>query len=180
MKYLITYNESIKDYLKPKSDEQFIKGFENLSPYNIFKMSMEHNLKIGFKYLVDNDLIDEISKYIVGKYELGLYQNQFKDYEEYLLNILINMEKIRSTIDSDIIIYKKDDIVLFNYNEKDKSIYMNYNEILIKLMKLFKLKWNSHVIILVKGMSEKYLNIKIDKVGTAWIDFKHGRELITT
>lgn len=33
--------------------------------------------------------------------------------------------------------------------------------------------------ILVQGMIQKYLNIKIDKVGTAWNNSKHGRQLIT-
>lgn len=177
MKYLKLYNESVRDFLKPKSDEDIIKGFKNMKTYNILKMSIDHNLKSGFKYLVDNDLICVNLKYIIEKYQMGLHQNEPpKGYEKWLLKQLTGLEIFRSTVNSDVIIYKKDDNVLFNYNEKNKSFYIEFKNIETVLRGLSLV--SHEIYVLVQGMAEKYLNIEIDKVGSAWTNTKHGRQII--
>lgn len=53
MKYLYTYNESIKNYLKPKSEEEINTALNNLSPSQKILKGSEHNLlwlvKQGFE-----------------------------------------------------------------------------------------------------------------------------------
>lgn len=166
MKHLKSYNESIKDYLKPKSDDVIIKNFKDMKTYDILKMSIEYNMKSGFKYLVDNDLICVNLKYLIEKYQMGLHQNEpLKGYEKWLLNKFTDLEVYRSTINSDILIYKKDDNVLFNYNEKNKNFFIEYKNINIPLISLSLVFHEQQV--LVQGMAEKYLNIEVDKVGIA-------------
>lgn len=177
MIHLKTYNESIRDYLKPKSDDELVKGFKDMNTYNILKMSIDYNMKAGFKYLVDNDLICVNLKYIIEKYQMGLHQDEEKGYEKWFLKKLTNLEVFRSTDNSDILIYKKDNDVLFNYNERDKKFYIEYKNIHLALMSLSLVF--TEIQVLVQGMVEKYLNIEVDKVGVAWIDYKHGKKLLT-
>lgn len=47
MKYLNTYNESIRDLLKPKSDEEIISIIDNLEPYKKLKMAKKYNYQLS-------------------------------------------------------------------------------------------------------------------------------------
>ena len=44
MKYLNTYNESIKDFLKPKSEEDILKSTEGLTPQEKLLKGCQYNL----------------------------------------------------------------------------------------------------------------------------------------
>lgn len=54
MKYIKPYNESVKDYLKPKNEEEIRKSIEGLSP----KEQMNKACKFGLYWLV-KELIDK-------------------------------------------------------------------------------------------------------------------------
>jgi len=163
MKYLISYNESIKNVLKPKSDNDILNNLKDLSPDEIFKKSVEFNFSNGFKYLIDNNLIDNDTKYIIEKYKFGLHQNEMKDYESWFINQLNDLNVYRSILDKNVLIYKKNDNTLFNYNEKNYTFYYDYN----KIYRFFKLKFNlndDQSNILVKGIIEKQFKIRVDIV----------------
>ena len=56
MKHLISYNESVKDFLKPKSEDDINKSLKNLSPYKKFKKGCEYGLlPIVIQSLIEND-----------------------------------------------------------------------------------------------------------------------------
>ena len=161
MKYLKSYNESIKNYLKPKLEEEILKGFENLTSDDIFKKSLEFNLLYGFKYLIDNNLVDENTKYIIEKYKFDLHQDEIKDYEKWFLEQLTDLKIKKSEEDEYILIYQKDGIILFNYDNKNNNFYYNHHKIDIIFKTKFKLN-DLGVKILVKGMVEEYLKIKVN------------------
>jgi hypothetical protein len=56
-------------------------------------------------------------KYVLEKYRLGMHQNEVKEYEERLLNILKTLEYYESEDNPEIMIGKKKDKNYFNYNK---------------------------------------------------------------
>jgi len=156
MKYLKTYNESIKSLMTPKEVD-----FSKLSTDKILTKSVEFDLLDGFKYLIDNDLVDETTKYIIEKYKLGLHQGELKDYEEWFLNQLIDLNVFKSKNNKNVLIYKKGDDTLFNYNEENKVFYYDY----YKIYSVFESKFELNKLLInsiVKGMVEEHLKIKVD------------------
>ena len=107
MRYLKSYNESIKDFLKPKSDDKIDEELIKLSPSEILKKSVEYNHINGFKYLLDNNLVDETAKYLIEKYQFGMHQDEMKDYEEWFLEQLKELDVSRSKKYKVVILYKK-------------------------------------------------------------------------
>ena len=53
MKYLKSYNESLRDKMKPKSDEEILKGLSNLTPNELLFKSTENNFLKGVKKAID-------------------------------------------------------------------------------------------------------------------------------
>jgi ankyrin repeat protein len=53
VKYLKSYNESLRDKMKPKSDEDILKELGDLSPENILLQSAENNYIKGVKIALD-------------------------------------------------------------------------------------------------------------------------------
>lgn len=158
MKYLKSYNESLKNILKPKSYEQILSKLINLSPNIILQKSIEHNFLDGFKYLIDNNLVDETTKYLLEKYKFGLHQDVMKDYEKWFLEQLNNLDIYKSKNYKNTIIYKKRNNTIFNY---DNEYYIFYYSENIYLLFESKFKFNySLQKILINGMVEKYLKIK--------------------
>jgi len=160
MKHLQTYNESIKNYLKPKSDDKIIEDLSKMSSNKILVTSIEHNYIIGFKYLIDNNLVDETTKYLIEKYIFNLHEKESKDYElclKYILNRLINKTSYNNTIlfknkDNDDLIFKYyNDTKIFQY---DNMIYYSI------LQKKFNLNRNQSNI-LIKGIAEKFLRLNV-------------------
>lgn len=49
MKYLKTYNESLRDKMKPKSNEEILKELDGLSPIDLLFKSAENNYLNGVK-----------------------------------------------------------------------------------------------------------------------------------
>lgn len=160
-------NESIKDFLKPKSEESIMKDIKNLSPVEILKKSVKYNLITGFKYLINNNLLDEYNKYIVEKYILGLSKNEpLKDFEEWLLDKLTNLKISESKTRPNNLIYKKDGVALFNYNTKNNEFHysdkIGYTLSKNNIYNKFNIE-EELVDIIIKKMVEENLNIKISK-----------------
>jgi len=163
MKHLKTYNESIKDILKPKSNDKIGEDLFKLSPSEILRKSIEFNYLNGFRYLCVNDLVDETTKYILEKYELGLHQDEpLKDYEKWFLNQITDLNISRSK-HNNILMYKKNNEVLFNYDEDNYTFYYDYD----KIYSIFKSKFNLNnqlINILVKSLVEEHLKIRVDTI----------------
>jgi hypothetical protein len=88
------------------------------------------------KYLGDEGV------YIVEKYVLGLYGNEIRPYEEFLLNIFKKIKVTSIECLNNFFIYKKNDVIYFNYDEKNKSLYY-YS----KIYSILKSKYNLNEII---------------------------------
>jgi hypothetical protein len=53
MKYLKFFNESIRDLMTPKSEEEILKSLEKLSPDKILDVALKHNLPSVAKLAID-------------------------------------------------------------------------------------------------------------------------------
>jgi hypothetical protein len=160
---------SNSDLLKKSIKNEFVKGVEislqqeltevdiNNIIYKIFKIKNKEIIKL----LLDN-IRNELSEdqiYILEKYQLGLHQNEEKPYEIWFKKMLTDLEISRSTKYSDTLVYKKNDVVLYNYDEKDRYFYISYD----KIWSIFDKKYhfNSNEIkLLTKGMVKEHLNLK--------------------
>jgi len=160
MKYLKSYNESLKDYLKSKSDDDILRDLINLPPEEILNKSIKFNFIYGFKYLIDNNLVDKTTKYIIEKYKLGLHQNEMKDYEKWFLKQLNGLNVYRSKYNN-FLIYKKGSSVLFNYNEINYIFYYDYDKIYSIFLLKFDINYQLQKI-LVKGLVEEHLKIRVN------------------
>jgi hypothetical protein len=116
--------------------------------------------------IVRNELTEDLI-YIIEKYKLGLHQNKEKDYEIWFKEMLTDLKISRSTKNSDVLIYKKDDEVLYNYNEKDGCFYIDFNKIWSVFKMNFYLKDNE-IRLLTKSMVVKYLNLNLNDITTIW------------
>ena len=56
MKYLKTYNESLRDKMKPKSDGDILNSLKNLPDEKILSESLKNNFFAGIKYVLDKDI----------------------------------------------------------------------------------------------------------------------------
>lgn len=183
MKYLKKYNESIKDYLKPKSDDKiddelfklpsreilrksinnkYMKGIEYLiindliPPEKILKLSMDYRLKYGYQHLVDKNLVDDTTKYLIEKYELGLHQDEMKDYEKVLLDCIENCIIKTSRDDDKLDYYRLNDKMLLHYNRQYNFIHYNFR-VIYDLIKIKDLDQS----LLIRGLFNKYLGKKV-------------------
>jgi hypothetical protein len=196
MKHLKTYNESIKDFLKPKSNEQTDKELSILSNKEIIEKSFKNNYINGLKIAVDNGLsnidikliidklcyntpkqifeyllsvkeirekINENEIYIIDKYIFGLHQDKMIECEKWFLEQLTDLNIYRSKNDKDILIYEKEENILFKYNEKLNIFYYNYN----KIYSIFKTTFNLnylYVNLIIINMVKKYFKIIVDTI----------------
>jgi hypothetical protein len=205
MKHLKSYseqselcNESIRQFLKPKSDEEINKELYKKPIYEILLDSLRNNYFEGVRYslykmriskeqvktlksylfnpladieiinllLNHNDIVEKLSKdelYLLEKYKLGLHQDQMKDYEEWFFEKLTSSKVYRAKFNSNILIYLKGSHPIFNYDQNKYQFLCDHYDIYLILKSTFKLDYNQ-TYLLIKGMAEKYLNIKIDKV----------------
>lgn len=70
MKYLQTYNESIRDYLKPKSEQDIIKSINNL-----------HMGKRKIRYIIEYDMINSID---IEEFKKNFFYLDTEEWVEYL------------------------------------------------------------------------------------------------
>lgn len=126
MKYLKSYNESIKDFLKPKSEEDIKKSLENINDDNIsYILNFILNSDDWKKYITENKLKELISRLPYIDDQLSY----IKDFNLY--DTIYNKDEIKYIIKNDIFLDSKlDDI--FNYGfsnlytkEEIKNIVMN-------------------------------------------------------
>lgn len=194
MKYLKTYNESLRDKMKPKTEEEIDKELFSHKDIYILAQSLKNNYFKGVKYalesnlpntiefraylnqlitmmfsgnlnedilllLIENDKIreklEEFKIYLIEKYILGLHQNEQKDCEKYFNEFLKDL-KIFNSKNNKYIIYKKDNMTVFNY-EKEFNNYLINHDIFQVLIEKYKLDY-SESYILIKLMLEKYLD----------------------
>jgi hypothetical protein len=190
MKYLKTYNESLRDLMTPKSEEEILKSLKNLTNSDLLQKSIDNEFLKGvelvnFDVLRGYDIINIKNKlftiknkeivrllldkvrneltedqiYIFEKYKLGLHQDEERPYEIWFKEMLINLEISRSTKYLDVLIYKKDDDILYNYNEENEHFWISYDKIWWIFETKYHLNYNE-IRMLTKGMVEEHLNLK--------------------
>lgn len=145
-KYIEGLDESVKDYLKPKSEEEIIKSLEKTEPYDLLYISIIKGYLPGIKMSIDKgvDLED------FDALEMAVSENKI-EIVKYLINIGVNIPEDISTMLQ--IAYEYDNIQLMDYLIK---IYLDKYHNIKKLIKYAEnndyddLRWN-------------YLN-KFDKV----------------
>jgi hypothetical protein len=188
MKYLKSYNESLRDLMTPKSEEEILKSLKGLSNSELLQKSIENEFVKGVELAFQNELkgldinfikdkifeiknkeivkllldkvINELNDdqiYILEKYKLGLHQDEEKDYEIWFKKMLTDLEVNRSKY-SDFLIYKKDGVVLYNYNEKNGNFWIDYDKIWSVFKSKFHLKENE-IKLITKDMVEEHLNL---------------------
>jgi hypothetical protein len=190
MKYLKSYNESIRDLMVPKSEEEILKSLKGLSNSDILRKSIENDFIKGIELALQNKLkydditfikneifdinnkeivrllLDKVKDklnddqiYIIEKYKLGLHQDEEKNYEIWFKEMLTDLEINRSIKKLEVLIYKKDGEVLYNYNEKSGWFDIDYEKIWSVFNKKFHLKYDE-IKILTKDIVEEHLNLK--------------------
>jgi hypothetical protein len=193
MKYLKTYNESLRDKMKPKTDEEIFSELANESDIEIFLHSLQNNYLKGIKHILDKKNLNyryinlikqhiysvknkEIIKYflssrtikkhlkentiyILEKYKLGLHQNEEKDFEKYIKDILDydNFNK-----DENNILYVKNNDLTFTI-----EIFENiYKHLIIDKNKYYEIiNFGINVkemFLIFKTLIKDKLNIEID------------------
>lgn len=143
---ITTVSEGIKDYLKPKSEEEIIKSLEKTDSYDLLYKSIVKGYLPGIKMAIDKgvDLED------FDALEMAVSENKI-EIVKYLINIGVNIPEDISTMLQ--IAYEYDNIQLMDYLIK---IYLDKYHNIKKLIKYAEdndyddLRWN-------------YLN-KFDKV----------------
>jgi hypothetical protein len=73
--------------------------------------------------------------------------------------MLTDLEVSRTKTNSGILIYKKESVVLYKYNEKYNVFYIDYKKIWWIFHSKYKLNYDE-IKLLTKDMVEKYLNLK--------------------
>jgi hypothetical protein len=190
MKYLKTYNESIRNLMTPKSEEEILKSLKGLDNSELLRKSINNEFIKGVELALQNELkyddihliiykifsiknkefirlllgkvknkLSEDQIYIIEKYQLGLHQDEEKEYEIWFKEQLTDLEISRSIKNPDLIIYKKNDKVLYNYDKKNGWFDINYNEIWSVFESKYHLKYDE-ISLLTKGMVEEHLNLK--------------------
>jgi hypothetical protein len=190
MKYLRSYNESIRDLMVPKSEDEILKSLKGLSNSDLLKKSINNDFIKGVEIAFQNELtnadikfiketiyfiknkeiiklilekvrndLTEIQTYIIEKYKLGLHQNEEKEYEIWFKTMLTDLVVSRSKENSNVLIYKKDRNVLFNYNEKNRCFLIDYKKIWSVFESKYHINYNE-IILLTRGIVEKHFNLK--------------------
>jgi hypothetical protein len=166
------------DILQKSIDNNFLKGVELALQHEltnrdivliIIKIFYINNKEL-VRLLLDKvrNKLTEDQVYILEKYKLGLHQNEEKPYERWFKDQLSDLSVSRSKEYSSVLIYKKDDIVLYNYEEKNEDFYIDYN----KIWSIFESKYflkNNEIKLLTKSIVKKYFNLINIKIFSATI-----------
>jgi hypothetical protein len=184
-------NESLRDKMIPKSDEDIWNSLKDLSRKEILEQSLENNYLSGIKYIVENKLV---------QYEFKLILNSLFNLNKDIIDYLINNKLIRKNIGkNDIyliekyifdlhqneekdyekwykehlqdletyeckpnkIFYVKNGTCLYYYDKNYNFFSINYKKIWMILENKYNLS-NNQIKIMTKHITKKELNIKID------------------
>jgi hypothetical protein len=107
---------------------------------------------------IKNELSED-QIYILEKYVFGLHQDEERPYEIWFKEMLTDLTVNKSTINSNILIYNKNGDVLYNYNEKTRYLWINYDKIWSVFISKFDLNYYE-IKVLTKGMLEEHFNLK--------------------
>jgi hypothetical protein len=147
MKYLKTYNESLRDKMIPKSVEQIDKELFSQKDIYIFTQSLKNNYFKGVKYALESDLPNTI--------EFRSYLNQIitimfsNKLDKGISLLLIENDKIREKLgEFKIYIYEKYIIGLHQNEQKDCEKYFKEK---LEDLDIFKSKLNDKIIVYKKN-----------------------------
>lgn len=144
MKYLQSYNESIRDFLKPKSEEEIVNSTENLTPYQKFYKGC----LFGYLPLVKQGVESGIDPSIEGNIGIKLSSEKgYIDVVKYLLT------------------FKKVDPTVSNYEPIVKSAKNNHGETLEILLNTSKVDYDiseyNYYLINYCALNKKYKSLKV-------------------
>jgi hypothetical protein len=136
MKYLISYNESIRNLMIPKSEIDIDKSTENLSPNQLLQKSIKYNYIKGIKKALENNIykIDILQNI---KYLIFSFNIKNKEIIELLLN---NEQFIKILNKKDIYLIEKYVFKLHQDEEKPYEQFMKslFDDLIIKKSTIFK------------------------------------------
>jgi hypothetical protein len=110
MKYLKTYNESLRDKMKPKSDKEILKDLGNLSPDEMLIKSTEHNFLKGVQKSLERGAdVNCVNKYTNTPLLIACWKNYF-DIIKFLLEngANVNCQNLHGETPLFMIIYRSD------------------------------------------------------------------------
>lgn len=170
MKYIKSYYEKLGDKISAPSTDDVLGKLDNLTTSQILKYSIEYNFIDGIKYILNNreTYLSNDETYILEKYFFNLHQNEEKDFEKYIIDYLNSIEYFPSKYNDNIIIYKKENVVLFNYQILNKYFYFNSDKLLDDIKKNYNIE-GIYIKILITKIFEKHFNVKIDKLVLGYI-----------
>jgi hypothetical protein len=114
MKYLKSYNESIRDLMIPKSEDEILKSLKKLNNSEILRKSIENEFVKGVELALQNELTEDDIEFIL----IELYYTKNKEIVRLLL------DKIRNELtDDQIYIIEKYQLDLHLDEEKDYEIW---------------------------------------------------------
>jgi len=176
-----TNNNSVRNSLRPMSNEQIFRNLSRLSPKKILQFSIDNEYEIGFRYLINNNLIDDISKHILQKYMFNeIDDNIFIPIEQRIINMIKestikNVSREIPLKNGNIVtihekIYKLNRLNLFTFgdNFSGKRIDNNVLSIENSFYKRMKILADTNIHeyifeILINGILTKYFNFNIEK-----------------
>jgi len=133
MKYIKSYNESIKDVLKPKQNDQIFSELKKLPKSEILYRSFDNDYLDGIKYVLEQELLKPKPEFrLITILKLNLYRTS-PEIAEYL----INKDELKQFIKDDIYFIEKYKLGLHQEDVK------NYDKYLSKLFK--KLKYEEYM-----------------------------------
>jgi hypothetical protein len=190
MKYLKNYNESIRDLMTSKSEDEIMKSLKGLSNSELLQKSIENEFLKGVEIALQHELTKsdinlikanifyiknkEIVKLLLDKIINELTEDQVYILEKYIFGLHQDEEK-------DYEIWFKEQLTDLEINrsiknldyliyKKDGDVLYKYNEkekwFLInydKIWSVFKSKFHlnfDNIRILTKGMVEEHFNLK--------------------
>jgi hypothetical protein len=189
MKYLKSYNESLRDLMTPKSEDEIMKSLKGLDNSEILKKSIDNEFIKGVKIALQHKLTDnninfikykigninnkEIVRLLLNKVSNNLTENQIYIIEKYKLGLHQNEEKdyeiwFKELLTDLDISRSKEDVDELIYKKDGKVLYYyneKYKDFYIdyyKIWLVFKEKFqfnNNEIRLLTKGMVEEHLNL---------------------
>jgi hypothetical protein len=159
---------SNSDLLQKSIENKFLKGIELALQKELIKddiFFIKNNLfTINNKEVVRlllnkiKDYLTEEQIYLIEKYKLRLHQDIEKDYEIWFKEQLTDLNISRSTENTDILIYKKDEIYLYKYDERFGYFYIDASRIWSVFGTKYYLKYNE-IKLLAKSIVEEHINL---------------------
>jgi hypothetical protein len=189
MKYLRSYNESLRDLMTPKSEEEILKSLKKLDNSDLLRKSIDNEFLKGIELALQHELTKndinyiknkifeiknkEIVKLLLNKIRNELNDDQIYIIEKYVFGLHQDKEKdyeiwFKEML-TDLEISRSTNNTEYLIYKKDGEVLYNYNEknehfwiSYDKIWLIFQIKFHlnyDEIKMLSKGMVEEHLNL---------------------